>query len=186
MLSSGSLTDLSDSRTCSTVGMSARPSQGARALPAKHPRMRRLLILGTLLAAAALPLPAPAAVSLAAGGYTQSSPSATGGALIFSSGSAVPAVPLEFQGSLLTALTPGGGYALTAEIRGFTGGGYGGAYIGAGAGFGNLSSDRSTAAVLSAFAGKSIAPLTSIELRLYKQTGNLGATAGFVGLRFSF
>lgn len=148
--------------------------------------MRRLLLLGTLIAVAALPLPAMAAVSIAAGGYTQSAPSATGGALIFSSGSAIPAVPLEFQGSLLTALTRGGGYAATAEIRGFTGGGYGGAYIGAGAGFGNLSSDRSSGTVLTAFAGKSIAPLTSIELRFYKQTGNLGATSGFVGVRFSF
>ena len=35
-------------------------------------------------------------------------------------------------------------------------------------------------------ARKSIAPFTSIELRLIKQTQTNGATAGFLGLRFSF
>jgi hypothetical protein len=147
--------------------------------------MGRLLAL-TLLVAAALPLRAPAAVSIAGGGFAQSEPSTGGGAVILSTGAAIPTVPLEVQGSLLVPVTGSGGYAATAEIRGFTGGGYGGAYVGAGAGVGTLSSDRSSAAVFTIFAGKSIAPLTSFEIRLYKQTQSTGATAGFIGVRFSF
>lgn len=138
------------------------------------------------MVAAALPVPAPAAVSIAGGGYFQSAPSTAGGAVILSSGASIPAVPLELQGSLLVPFTGSGGYAATAEIRGFTGGGYGGAYVGAGAGVGTLSADRSSGAVFTVFAGKSIAPLTSIEFRFYKQTQGAGATAGFVGVRFSF
>jgi len=57
---------------------------------------------------------------------------------------------------------------------------------GAGAGIGTLSSDRSSGTVFTVFAGKSIAPLTSVEIRLYKQTQETGATAGFIGVRFSF
>lgn len=95
-------------------------------------------------------------------------------------------MPLELQGSLFLPLTGKGGYAATAEIRGFTGGGYGGAYVGAGAGVGTLSSGGSSGTVFTVFAGKSIAPMTSVEIRLYKQTQEAGATAGFVGIRFSF
>jgi hypothetical protein len=157
---------------------------GLRTLDAM--RLTRFLILGTLLGLAALPVPAPAAVSIAGGAYGQDKPSVSGIAAILSNGTSVPAVPLQVQGSLLIPLTSNGGYALTAEIRGLTGGGYGGAYVGAGAGFGNLSSNRTTGTVFTFFAGKSIAPLTSIELRLYKQTQDTGATAGFIGLRFSF
>src|SRR5581483_6782994 len=109
-----------------------------------------------------------------------------GAAIILSTGSSIPAVPLELQGSLLVPFTGKGGYAATAEIRGFTGGGYGGAYVGAGAGIGDLSSDHSAGTVFTVFAGKSIAPFTSIEFRLYKQTQATGATAGFAGVRFSF
>lgn len=148
-------------------------------------RMTRPLILGTLLALGALPVSARAAVSVAGGGYVQKSPSASGLAGIVSTGASIPAVPLEVQGSLLVPFTGQGGYAATAEIRGFTGGGFGGAYIGAGAGIGNLSSDRSTGTIFTIFAGKSIAPLTSIEFRFYKQTQSSGSTAGFVGVRFS-
>ena len=147
--------------------------------------MRRLLVL-TLFAAAALPLRAPAAVSIAGGGFVQSEPSTTGAAAILSTGASIPVVPLEVQGSLLVPITGSGGYAATAEIRGFTGGGYGGAYVGAGAGVGTLSSDRSSSTVFTIFAGKSIAPLTSFEIRLYKQTRDTGGTAGFIGVRFSF
>ncbi len=145
-----------------------------------------LLIVATLAALTALPIRALASVSIAAGGYTQNAPSSTGGAIILSSGASIPAVPLEVQASLLTAISGGGGYALTGEIRGFTGGGFGGAYVGAGAGIANISSDRTTGPVFTVFAGKSIAPFTSIELRVYRQTKDTGATAGFVGLRFSF
>jgi len=149
-------------------------------------RMRRLLLPLPLLVALGLPVAAHAAVSIAGGGFAQSDPSSAGAAAIVSSGASIPAVPLEVQGSLLIPFTKAGGFAATAEIRGFTGGGYGGAYVGAGAGVGTLSSDRSSAAVLTAFAGKSIAPQTSIEIRLYKQLENTGATAGFIGVRFSF
>ncbi len=149
-------------------------------------RTGRFLTFVTLAAAASLPLAAAAAVSVAGGGYVQSAPSNAAAAAIVSSGASVPAVPLELQGSLLFPLGRDGAYAATAEIRGFTGGGYGGAYVGAGAGFGTLSSDRSSGAVLTVFAGKSIAPLTSFEIRLYKGTQDTGSTAGFIGLRFSF
>ena len=151
----------------------------------------RTLRVTTLAAAAAvalsaLPARAPASVSIAGGGVIRNNPSQTGLAAIVSSGANIPAVPLELQGSFFVPLTGKGGYAATAEIRGFTGGGYGGAYVGAGAGLGTLSSDGSSGTVFTIFAGKSIAPLTSIELRLYRQTQATGATAGFVGLRFSF
>lgn len=149
-------------------------------------RTTRPLLLGTLLTLAALPVSAQASVSIAGGGFVQNHPSSGGGAVIVSSGASIPAVPLEVQGSLLVPITKNGGYAATAEIRGFTGGGYGGAYVGAGAGIGNLSSDRTSSTIFTIFAGKSIAPLTSIELRLYQQTESGGATAGFVGVRFSF
>jgi len=129
--------------------------------------------------------PALASISVAAGGFTQDRPAKSGAALILSSGASIPAIPLEFQGSLLVPATSGGGYAATAEIRGFTGGGFGGAYIGAGAGIGNLSSNRTTGPVFTAFAGKSIAPFTSIEVRIYRSTADNGATAGFLGVRFS-
>jgi hypothetical protein len=145
-----------------------------------------LLSILTPIAAAAFPAQASASISIAAGGYLQNKPSLGGAAAILSTGTSVPAVPLALQGSLLAPLTSNGGYAVTFEVRGLSGGGYGGAYVGAGAGIGDLSSDRSTGTVLTIFAGKSIAPLTSVELRLYKQTQNTGATAGFVGLRFSF
>lgn len=146
----------------------------------------RLLLAATLLALVALPGRALASSSIAAGGLTTNAPSATGGAVILSTGASIPAVPLEVQASLMTALVSGGGYTLTGEIRGFTGGGFGGAYIGAGGGIGNLSTTHTTGPVFTVFAGKSVAPFTSIELRLYRQTSNNGATAGFAGLRFSF
>jgi hypothetical protein len=149
-------------------------------------RLTRTFILVSLLTAACLPAAARASVSVAGGGFIQSTPSTAGGAVIVSSGASIPEVPLELQGSLLIPIGAHGGYAATAEIRGFTGGGYGGAYVGAGAGIGNLSTNRNSATIFTIFAGKSIAPLTSIELRLYRQTDTGGATAGFVGVRFSF
>jgi hypothetical protein len=150
--------------------------------------MRKSTIAGAALLCilAVCPLPAFASISIAAGGFIRDNPSQAGGAAIVSTGASIPTVPLELQGSLLVPLTAKGGYAATAEIRGFTGGGYGGAYVGAGAGLGNLSADGSTGTVLTIFAGKSIAPLTSIEFRLYKQTQAGGATGGFAGVRFSF
>lgn len=149
-------------------------------------RVRRLLLALTPILVTAFPLRAPASVSIAGGGFAQSAPSTGGAAAIVSTGASIPAVPLEIQGSLLVPLTSFGGYAATAEIRGFTGGGYGGAYVGAGAGIGTLSSDRSSGTVFTVFAGKSIAPLTSVEIRVYKQLQDTGATAGFIGVRFSF
>lgn len=105
---------------------------------------------------------------------------------MLSTGASIPAVPLEVQGSVLVPIAGHGGYAATAEIRGFTGGGYGGAYIGAGAGIGNLSLNYQTGTIFTIFAGKPILPQTSIEFRFYQQTNAGGASAGFVGLRFSF
>ena len=147
----------------------------------------RALRLAALLGATILGMsgPALASVSVAAGGFTRDDPSRSGAAIILSSGASIPAVPVEIQGSLLVPAVAGGGFAATAEIRGFTGGGFGGAYIGAGAGLGNLTSDRTTGPVFTVFAGKSVAPFTSIELRVYHSTAQKGATAGFLGVRFS-
>ena len=146
--------------------------------------------LSALLTACALALavaaPASAAVSIGGGVYTSHSPAATGGAVLVSSGASIPAVPVDIQATAFFSLVKGGGYALTGEVRGFTGGGFGGAYFGGGLGIGNLSTDKSTGPVLTVFGWKSIAPFTSIERRLIKQTQTNGATAGFLGLRFSF
>lgn len=82
-------------------------------------------------------------------------------------------------------MTKQGGYAATAEIRGLSGGGFGGAYIGAGAGIGNLSIGQRTVPVVTVFGGKGIAPKVSVELRLYQGLQTGGTTAGFVGFRFT-
>lgn len=125
--------------------------------------------------------------SIAGGGLGDSKSSNAVPALLVSSGSSVPVVPLGLQGTLLAPLASNGGYAATVEVRGLTGGGYGGAFVGAGVGIADLVSNQSAGTVLTFFAGKSIAPLTSVELRIYKQTKDASAvTAGFVGLRFSF
>ncbi|MGZ3496238.1 MAG: hypothetical protein ACXWNK_02440 [Vulcanimicrobiaceae bacterium] len=145
----------------------------------------RLIIAGLITTVAFACAPASASVSIAGGGFLQNKPSTGGGAVIVSSGDTIPAVPLEIQGSLLVPVTRFGGYAATAEIRGFTGGGYGGAYVGAGAGIGDLSSDRSIGPIFTIFGGKAISDRISLEIRLYKSTRDVGATAGFLGVRFS-
>jgi hypothetical protein len=132
------------------------------------------------------PLPARADISVAGGGYISSIPTATGGALMVSSGASIPAFPVELQGTVFVPLAKQGGYVVLGEVRGFTGGGFGGAYIGAGAGIGNLAGSRVPGPALSLFAGKSIAPFTSIEIRIIQQTQITGTTAGFLGLRFTF
>jgi hypothetical protein len=149
-------------------------------------RIHHVLAGMSLAVAVTLPGTASAALSIAAGGFVRDVPSQGGLAAIVSSGASVPVVPLEVQGSVFVPVTGKGGYAATAEIRGFTGGGAGGAYIGAGAGIGTLSIDGSTGSVFTIFAGKAIAPFTSVEFRLYKQPKDGGATAGFAGVRFSF
>jgi hypothetical protein len=106
--------------------------------------------------------------------------------VLLSTGASIPKVPVDLQATLFVPLVKNGGYALTGEVRGFTGGGFGGGYIGGGVGVGNLSADRSPGPVFTIFGGKSIAPFTAIELRLIKSTQTNGATAGFLGLRFSF
>jgi hypothetical protein len=133
----------------------------------------------------AYPAVARADVSVAAGGWVGTSPSQSGGALMLSTASSVPVVPIGLQATLLVPITRQGGYAVTGEIRGLSGGGFGGAYVGVGAGIGNLSIGRTTGPVVTVFGGKSIAPHTSIELRLYQGLQAGGTTAGFLGLRFS-
>jgi len=130
--------------------------------------------------------PAAAEVSIGGGIYTSTSPSATGGAVLVSTGASIPKVPVDIQATAFFSLVKNGGYAVTGEVRGFTGGGFGGTYFGGGIGVGNLASDRRTGPVLTIFGGKSVAPFTSIEARLIKQTTTNGATAGYLGLRFSF
>ncbi|HEY5256784.1 MAG TPA: hypothetical protein VIJ12_00195 [Candidatus Baltobacteraceae bacterium] len=133
-----------------------------------------------------LTLPARADISVAGGGYTSSSPSTTGGAVMLSTGASIPAVPVEVQATVFVPLAKQGGYAITGEVRGFTGGGFGGAFVGAGAGIGTLSADRTVGPVITIFAGKQVAPFTAIEIRVIKSTREGGTTAGFLGLRFTF
>jgi len=150
-------------------------------------RVRPFLTTAALLGVAMLPCAARAGISVAGGGLTDSRSQSAVAAVLVSSGTSVPVVPLALQGSLLAPLTSNGGYAATFEVRGLTGGGYGGAYVGVGGGVGDLVSNQSAAPIFTFFAGKAIAPLTSIELRIYKQTRDEApVTAGFVGLRFSF
>ncbi len=149
--------------------------------------MRKTIFVATALLVA-MPLlgaPARADVSIAAGGWLGTSPSQTGGALMLSTASSIPTVPIGLQATVLAPITNRGGYAVTGEIRGLSGGGFGGAYVGAGAGIGNLAIDRTTGPVVTIFGGKGIAPHTSIELRLYQGLQSGGTTAGFLGLRFS-
>jgi hypothetical protein len=127
-----------------------------------------------------------AQLSVAGGGYLSSSPNKAGGAVLLSSAASVPALPIELQASVLVPVTGAGGYALTGEVRGLSGGGFGGAYVGAGAGIGNLSLSGVGGVVLTVFAGKPITPFTTFEARLYKGIQSGGSTAGFIGLRFSF
>ncbi len=126
-----------------------------------------------------------AELSIAGGGYLSTS-SHAGGAVLLSSAASVPSLPIEVQGTILVPITNQGGYAVTAEVRGLSGGGFGGAYIGGGVGIGNLSADRQDGPVLTLFVGKPVAPSTTIELRAYKGTRTNGTTAGFLGLRFTF
>ncbi len=125
-------------------------------------------------------------LSIAGGGYVSSDPSQAGGAVLVSSAASIPALPIQLQATLLVPLVSQGGYALTGEVRGLSGGGFGGAYIGAGAGIGNLSAGQATGVILTAFVGKPIAPLTTIEARLYQGMQAGGSTAAFIGIRFSF
>ncbi|HEV7179974.1 MAG TPA: hypothetical protein VGN11_08885 [Candidatus Baltobacteraceae bacterium] len=151
--------------------------------------MKRCLCIGLLSLCAwfvASGTSRAAELSIAGGGFVTGSPSQTGGAVLLSSAASVPSLPVEVQGTLLVPITSQGGYALTGEVRGLSGGGFGGAYVGAGVGFGTLSASRQTGPVLTVFVGKPIAPYTTIELRAYQSTRDDGTTAGFLGLRFTF
>lgn len=129
----------------------------------------------------------PARAASVAGGLTLSgSPSSVGGAIILTSRAPLPNAPIELQGSFLAIASRVSGYAVTAEIRGLTGGGFGGAYFGGGVGIGDLARNHQVGTVLTVFAGKSIAPFTSIEVRAYQALHDSGSTVGFLGLRFTF
>lgn len=141
--------------------------------------------LALLVALVAATTPALADISAAGGIYATNTPAQTGAAVLISSGQSIPALPIEIQGTLLVPVTKQGGYALTAEIRGLSGGGFGGAYIGGGIGVGTLARDHTVGPVVTLFAGKPIAPFTTIELRVYVGTRDTGTTAGFLGVRFS-
>jgi hypothetical protein len=149
---------------------------------------KRLRIASVVLAlCASIPQAVSAAqLSIAGGGYVSGNPSQTGGAVLVSSAASVPAFPIQLQATVLIPVTSQGGYAVTGEVRGLSGGGFGGAYVGAGAGIGNLSLNHQGNGILTAFVGKPLAPFTTFELRVYKGLGSGGSTAGFVGLRFSF
>jgi hypothetical protein len=149
--------------------------------------MRKMLSIACVVSAAVV-LSTPAAratVSVAGGGWVGTSPSQSGGAVMLSTGQALPVVPIGIQGTLLIPITKQGGWAATAEIRGLSGGGFGGAYVGAGAGVGDLAIGQRYGPVVTIFGGKAIAPRTSVELRLYQGLQKGGSTAGFLGFRFS-
>ena len=151
--------------------------------------MKKWLCFGLLSLAFALASPvrsSAAEFSIAGGAFVSTSPSQTGGAVLLSSAASVPSLPIEVQGTILVPVTNQGGYAVTAEVRGLSGGGFGGAYIGGGLGIGVLSADRQYGPVLTLFVGKPVGPSTTIELRAYKGTRTNGTTAGFLGLRFTF
>jgi hypothetical protein len=149
--------------------------------------MRNTIFVAAIFTAALAlsAVPARADLSLAAGGWVGTSPSQSGGAVMLSTGASIPTVPIGLQATLLVPITSQGGYAITGEIRGLSGGGFGGAYVGVGAGVGNLAIGRQTGPVVTIFGGKGIAPHTSVELRLYQGLQGGGTTAGFLGLRFS-
>ncbi len=150
--------------------------------------MRKPILVASILlfaASGALRGTARADVSIAGGAWAGTSPAQAGGAVMLSTASSIPVVPFGLQATLLVPVTKQGGYAITGEIRGLSGGGFGGAYVGAGAGIGNLSVGRTTGPVVTVFGGKGIAPHVSIELRLYQGLQVGGTTAGFAGLRFS-
>ncbi len=148
-------------------------------------RTTALTFIAIIVTIVGLRAPALADVSAAAGVYATDTPSQVGAAAILSTAESIPALPIQVQASLLIPATKQGGYALTAEVRGLSGGGFGGAYVGAGLGVGTLSTGRTPGPVLTVFAGKPIAPFTTIEVRIYRGTQQNGTTAGFLGLRFS-
>lgn len=148
--------------------------------------MRNTIVVSTLvIGVLALPVAARADVSVAGGAWVGTSPAQSGGAIMLSTASSIPVVPIGLQATLLVPVTRQGGYAVTGEIRGLSGAGFGGAYVGAGAGIGNLAIGRRNGPVVTIFGGKEIAPHTSVELRLYQGLQAGGTTAGFLGLRFS-
>lgn len=146
----------------------------------------RTLNLCILLMVAATSPCWSATLSGAGGVYITNTPSQTGAAVLISSAASVPALPIQIQATAMVPAVKQGGYAITGEVRGLSGGGFGGAYLGVGAGFGTLSTDRRVTPVLTGFVGKPIAPDTTVEIRVYRGTRDSGQTAGFVGLRFSF
>ncbi len=128
---------------------------------------------------------APAVAGVSAGGGLFASggngSSSSGAAVLISSGRAVPVLPAELDITGFAPLARGGGYAQTLEGR-F---GMAGNAIGAGYGIGQFGGSGS-GGTFTAFLDHGIAPFTSLELRGYQTTGSNSATAGFLGVRFSF
>src|SRR6185503_14740943 len=77
--------------------------------------MRLLPVLTACALALAVAAPASAEVTVGGGVYTSHSPSATGGAVLFSTGASIPKVPVDIQATAFFSLVKGGGYALTGE-----------------------------------------------------------------------
>jgi hypothetical protein len=142
------------------------------------------LALAALFIAAAIFSPRTALAQGSAGGgvLTESGngQSSTGGALFIGTGAAIPVVPVEVGVTGLVPLITGGGYAVTVEGR-FA---FAGNALGVGYGIGRFG-NAPAGGTLTAFLDHRVAPLTSVELRLYRTTGAQGTTAGFLGLRFS-
>ena len=144
-------------------------------------RLPRLLVLGTLLVAgAAFSPPVLADTSVAAGYFAPTPDSNKSLGLMGTTGLTLPIVPIAPQVTVALPFS-GGRYAVTGEARV----GHQSAYVGAGAGFGRMNSSGSTGGIYDVFAGKQIAPLTTIEARFYGLGSARAGSSGFIGVRFS-
>ena len=140
--------------------------------------LRRLIPAFALAGVCVLTAPAFAGPSIAGGVFTGNS---TDVGAILSDSLSAPALPAQFQLSLGAPLSNSGGrFAATAELVGHGSAGY----IGGGVGVGQLKQDGRSGGVLVGILGTHVAPLTSLELRVYGGGSDVGSSA-FLGLRFS-
>ena len=141
--------------------------------------------VSTLVAAVALALgflhamPASADSSIGAG-YFAPGPDQKGLGVIATTGLTLPIVPIAPQVALAVPFS-GGRYALTGEARVALKD----TYLGVGAGIARLQSAGSTGAILDAFIGHKVAPLTSLEARFYGAGDARAGSTGYIGVRFA-
>ncbi|MDE2573144.1 MAG: hypothetical protein KGM44_11590 [bacterium] len=155
--------------------------QGTARRGAKRNRMKivqRLVPFLALGGALALAAPASAAPSIAGGIFTGNSTDIGG---ILTDSLSAPVVPAQFQISVGAPLSNNDGrFAATAELVGHGASGY----IGGGLGVGQMERNGNTGAMFVGILGTKVAPLTSLELRVYGGGGNDVGSSAFLGLRF--